>query len=263
MSAAPEIVVEATAESLATDVAARVLTKLLSAQRDRGQASLALTGGGILEQVFSALASSSSRDSVDWSRVDVFWGDERFVPADSDERNDRPARRLLLEALDLDPARVHPMPASDGPDGADVNAAARRYADVLKASVDPRHYNDRDVPAFDAVLCGIGPDGHCCSLFPENPGVYEEDASVVGVHNSPKPPPQRLSLTFRGLEAADEVWVIAAGEAKAAAVAMALGGAGRVQVPSAGARGRQRTLWLLDRAAAEKLPRQLYTPPVA
>lgn len=263
MSATPEIVVEATAESLASDVAARVMTKLLSAQRERGQASLALTGGGILEQVFTALATSTSRDSVDWSKVDVFWGDERFVPADSDERNDRSARRLLLDALPLDPARVHPMPASDGVDGADVDAAARRYTEVLRAAVDVRHSNADDVPAFDAVLCGIGPDGHCCSLFPESPGVYEEDAAVIGVRNSPKPPPTRLSLTFRALEAADEVWVIAAGEAKAAAVAMALGGAGRVQVPSAGARGRWRTLWLLDRAAASKLPRDLYTPPVA
>ena len=263
MTATPEIVVEANAESLAADVAARVLTKLLQAQRERGYACLALTGGGILEQVFAALAASSSRDSVDWSTVSVFWGDERFVPADSTDRNDGPARRLLLDALPLDPAHVHPMPTSEGVDGDDVDAAARRYADVLEAAVDARHTNDSAVPAFDAVLCGIGPDGHCCSLFPESPGVYEETATVIGVHNSPKPPPRRLSLTFRSLEAADEVWVIAAGEGKAAAVAMALGGAGRVQVPSAGARGRHRTLWLLDRAAAHQLPRELYLPPVA
>lgn len=263
MAAVAEVVVEATAQSLAQDVAARVIAKLLSAQRERDVAAVALTGGGILEQVFAALASSSSLDSVDWSNVDVFWGDERFVPGDSPDRNDLPARRLLLDHLALDPARVHPMPASDGADGADVDTAARRYARVLSEAVDPRHWNTHDVPAFDAVLLGIGPDGHCCSLFPEHPGVYEDDVSVIGVRNSPKPPPNRLSLTFRALEAADEVWVIASGAAKAAAVAMALGGAGRVQIPSAGARGRHRTLWLLDRDAASDLPKELYTPPVA
>jgi 6-phosphogluconolactonase len=93
--------------------------------------------------------------------------------------------------------------------------------------------------------------------------VYEEDAAVIAVRNAPKPPPTRISLTFRGLGAANEIWFVAAGESKAQAVALALGGAGRVQVPAAGPRGRHRTLWLLDRAAAAKLPANLYRPPVS
>jgi 6-phosphogluconolactonase len=100
----------------------------------------------------------------------------------------------------------------------------------------------------------MGPDGHIASLFPEHPGVYEEAASVIGVHNSPKPPPTRISLTFRVIEAAREVWVIAAGAEKAASVHMALTGTGRVHILAAGARGRVRSLWLLDRAAAAQLP---------
>ncbi|HEY2794018.1 MAG TPA: 6-phosphogluconolactonase, partial [Micromonosporaceae bacterium] len=111
-----------------------------------------------------------------------------------------------------------------------------------------------DVPAFDLVLLGVGPDGHCCSLFPDHPGTHERDASVIAVRNSPKPPPIRLSLSFRGLNSANEIWVIASGDSKADAVAMALSAVDPVHVPSSAAEGRERTLWLVDEAAAAKLP---------
>jgi len=114
------------------------------------------------------------------------------------------------------------------------------------------------VPHFDVVLLGVGPDGHCASLFPEHPGVYETDAAVIAVRNSPKPPPTRLSLSFRGLDAANEIWFVASGTGKAEAVALAHSGAGRIQVPSAGPRGRYRTLWLIDRDAASRLPASIY-----
>jgi 6-phosphogluconolactonase len=104
------------------------------------------------------------------------------------------------------------------------------------------------------VLLGVGPDGHCASLFPGHPGVYEQDAAVIAVRDAPKPPPTRLSFTFRTLDAADEVWFVASGEGKADAVAMAVSGADRVTVPAAGPRGRHRTRWLIDQAAAAKLP---------
>lgn len=259
MGAAPEIVVESAADQLAADVAGRLITALVSAQSVRPLAHLAVTGGGILEQVMAAVRESPARDSVDWRRVSLWWGDERFVPADSPDRNDGAAFAKLFDALPLDPVHVHRMPASGAEFGDNVEAAAEAYAARLAAAADP----GEDVPHFDAVLLGIGPDGHCASLFPEHPGVYEEDASVIAVHNSPKPPPTRISLTFRALDAANEVWFIASGTSKARAVAMALGGAGRVQVPSAGPHGRHRTLWLLDREAAADLPANLYRPPVS
>jgi 6-phosphogluconolactonase len=148
------------------------------------------------------------------------------------------------------------MPAADAEFGDDVEAAAAAYAADLAAAVPSEQGGDspNDVPQFDAVLLGIGPDGHCASLFPGHPGVYEQDAAVIAVHDSPKPPPTRISLTFRALDAANEVWFIAAGTSKAHAVARALGGADRVDVPSAGPHGRQRTLWLLDQDAAAELP---------
>ena len=119
----------------------------------------------------------------------------------------------------------------------------------LAAAVTP-DYAGEDVPRFDVVLLGVGPDGHCASLFPGHPGVHERDAAVIAVRESPKPPPIRLSMTFPALDAANEVWFVASGDSKADAVAMAHSGADPTQVPAAGPRGRQRTLWLIDRAAA-------------
>jgi 6-phosphogluconolactonase len=262
MAAPPEIVVEPSAQVLAENTAGRIVATLVAAQSVRRVAHLVLTGGGILEQVLGTLRELRGRDAVDWRRVHVWWADERYVPADSDERNDKAAFRELLDALALDPALVHRMPAADSGHGDDVEAAAQAYADELTAAVSADQ-GDGDVPRFDVMLLGMGPDGHCASLFPEHPGVYEQDASVIAVRNAPKPPPTRLSLTFRALDAANDVWFVASGESKAHAVALALGGAGRVQVPAAGPHGRHRTLWLVDRAAAAQLPHNLYKPPVS
>jgi 6-phosphogluconolactonase len=214
-----------------------------------------------MEAVWTALAGSPARDAVDWSRVDVFWADERFVPADSTDRNDGPANRILFSASPFSAARQFAMPASDGRYGDDLDAAAAGYADELRSAW--RHDDPDDQPSFDVVLLGIGPDGHCASLFPEHPGVHDDSNTVIAVRNSPKPPPNRISLSFDGLNAAREIWVVASGEGKSKAVALALGGAGRTQIPSAGAHGTARTLWLVDRAAAAQLPKHRYDPPIA
>jgi 6-phosphogluconolactonase len=261
----PEIVVESSADQLAENTAARLIALLVAALGERPVAHIVLTGGSILEQFMRAVRDLPARDSVDWARVHVWWGDERYVPAESDERNDKAAFAALLGSLALDPAFVHRMPASDA-GFPDVDAAARAYAAALAAAVLPDSGEDirpgEDIPRFDVVLLGMGPEGHIASLFPEHPGVYEDKASVIGVRNSPKPPPMRLSLTFRAFDTAGEVWFIASGESKANAVAMALSGAKREQVPAAGPTGRNRTLWLIDRLAATQLPANLYQPPV-
>ncbi|HEY2042753.1 MAG TPA: 6-phosphogluconolactonase [Jatrophihabitans sp.] len=252
MPAQPELVVQPDPERLAADVAARLLVTLAHAQQNRGRAALALTAGSIMEAVWNAVAESSRSDSVDWSRVDVFWGDERFVPADSSDRNETPANRILFDRQPFAQARRFPMPASDGEFGPDLDAAAAGYAEQLRQA---RRADDVDeIPNFDVLLLGIGPDGHCASLFPEHPGVYDDSAPVIPVRNSPKPPPNRISLSFGGLDAANEIWFVASGTGKAEAVAMAWSGAGRVQVPCAGPRGHRRTLWLVDRDAAARLP---------
>lgn len=231
---------------LAGAVAARLLTVLADAQALRGTAGAVLTGGGVGIAALAAVAGSPARQAVDWSRVDLWWGDERWVPASDDERNERQAREALLDGVGLDPSRVHPMGAEDGEDP-DADGAAERYAAALLAAG-----SGRDEPLFDVVLLGMGPEGHVASIFPESPAAHD-DRLVFAVHGCPKPPPMRISLGFAALNRAREAWFLVAGEAKAAAVAMALAGAGPVQLPAAGVVGLERTLWLLDEAAASRL----------
>jgi 6-phosphogluconolactonase len=250
----PEVLVHRDAPLLAKAVAARLVTRLVDAIAARGSASVVLTGGGIGTKVLAELAVIPARDAIDWRHLDIWWGDERFVPNGDPDRNDTGARAALLDHVDTDPDRVHPMPPSDGPDGDDPEAAAARYATWLAAVTRPEDHGP--VPSFDVLMLGIGPEGHVASLFPGLPALYDE-RSVVAVRNSPKPPPTRLSLTLPSIQAAREVWIIASGPDKADAVAMALSDAGPVQVPAAGARGRQRTLFLLDSDAAAKVPPQI------
>jgi 6-phosphogluconolactonase len=248
-----EIVVHADPALLTEAVAARLLTRLIDAQAARGVASVVLTGGGIARAVYRAVRESPARDAVDWSRVDLWWGDERFLPSGHPERNETQAREALLDAVPLDPARVHPMPARDGADGEDPEAAAARYAEELAAAVRPGHQR---LPHFDLVLLGVGEDGHVASVFPESPTGYET-RPVSAVRGSPKPPPVRITLTLPAINAAEKVWLIVSGPDKSRAVGLALAGAGPVQVPAAGVHGVDRTLWLLDRAAASAVPPRL------
>jgi len=251
---APDVVVHASADLLATAVAARLVTALVDAQAARGSASVVVTGGRVGTAVLRAVHDSPARDAVDWSRVDVWWGDERWLPAGDAERNDQQARDALLSAV---PARVHPFAAADG-GFADPESAAAAYAAELDAAAGAAPGSGGvpgrgAVPAFDVLMLGVGEEGHVASIFPDSPAARSGD-TVVAVHDCPKPPPTRLSLTFSSIGAATEVWLLAAGSGKADAVARALGGATPLEVPAAGARGRSRTRWLIDTDAAAKLP---------
>ena len=248
MSARAEVIVHRDAALLAKAAAARLITKLLDAQAARGSASVVLTGGGIGGATLRAVRESPLIDVVDWSQVDIFWGDERFVDRGTDERNERAAYDALLDHIDLDPARVFPMGWLGGEDDQDAEAAAERYARTLAS----RAPEGALVPHFDVLLLGLGPEGHVASIFPESAAAIDE-RMVVAVHECPKPPPTRVSLTHKAINAADEVWVIAAGGEKAHAAKLALSGAAPVDVPAAGATGSSRTLWLLDRSAASEL----------
>ncbi|MFH8730580.1 MULTISPECIES: 6-phosphogluconolactonase [unclassified Streptomyces] len=259
MTTAPQLVVHRDKELMAQAAAARLITKIVDAQAARGYASVVLTGGRNGNGLLAALATAPARDAVDWTRLDLWWGDERFLPDGDPERNYTQAREALLDSVPLNPDRVHPMPASDGP--YEVDAAAQVYAAELAAAAGPEDHGP--VPTFDVLMLGVGPDTHVASLFPELPAVRETERTVVGVHGAPKPPPNRISLTLPAIRAAREVWLLAAGEDKAEAAAIALSGAGEIQAPAAGAYGRSRTLWLLDSAAASQLPPELYPPHVA
>ncbi len=248
----PEVLVHRDAGLLAEAVAARLVTRLADVSAGRGHASVVLTGGGIGTAVLGELAAA--RDAVDWRHLDIWWGDERFLPTGHPERNETGARAALLDHVDVATERVHPMPGPDGPDGDSPEAAAARYAGLLRAAATPEDLVA--APSFDVLMLGIGPEAHVASLFPGQPGLHEEERTVVAVHGSPKPPPVRLTLTLPAIQAASEVWIIASGPDKADAIRLALSAADPVQVPAAGARGRQHTLFLLDRPAAAKVPPQ-------
>jgi 6-phosphogluconolactonase len=238
------VVVVPDADVLASSVAARLVTTIIDAQAVKGHAHVVLTGGRVAAKVLRSVQELPASAAIDWSRVDLWWGDERFLPAGDPDRNETQAREALLDALPLDPARVHAMPASDGPDGDDASAAAARYAEALAAAAD-----GGTVPAFDVLMLGVGEDGHVASLFPEHPDATGT-GTAIAVHNSPKPPPTRISLTLEAIRSADQVWLVAAGPDKALSVAGALGG--DQALPAARVAGTARTLWLLDTAAASK-----------
>lgn len=234
--------------SLLEAAARRLVDAIQRATMARGRALVVLTGGSngiaLLEQV------GNLAHLVDWSKVHLFWGDERYVPEDDDARNDKQARKALLDRIDIPSSHVHAMPASDGEFGDDLAAAALAYEQLLAANADAGEL----VPNFDVHLLGMGPEGHINSLFPDTTAVRETTRMVLPVYNSPKPPPQRITLTLPAVQRSREVLLMVSGESKADAAAAAIGGAPPASVPAAGAVGSETTRWLLDRAAASKLP---------
>ena len=242
MADGAEILVHASADEVVAALTARLLARLAEIQRDFRVPQVALTGGRIATRAYGNLAAEGAKSAVDWSRVELWWGDERFVPADDPDRNAEPTLELL-SGLRLSPDRVHPMPAADA--GMDLDQAAEAYAAELGGTV------------FDICLLGMGPDGHVASLFPEHPSSYAE-GTVIAVRASPKPPPERISLTLPVINRSREVWFLVSGSDKAAAAKMALLGAGPVQVPAAGVAGAERTLWLMDSDAASELPADMH-----
>lgn len=246
MSGAPRarFLVHPDKASLADAVAARLITALIDVQAEREVAELVLTGGSMGAATVASLGRAPARSCVDWSRVRLWWGDERYLPAGHPDRNDTQADDAGLLALGLDPALVHRVA---GPDrAASAELSAEEYGDRIRAVGGGR---------FDVVMLGVGPDAHVASLFPHHPAQRATDAIAIAVHDSPKPPPDRVSLTFDALERGRQVWFLVAGEDKAEAVAAAQApGADRWDVPAAGVHGSDATLWLIDLAASARLP---------
>ena len=250
----PDVVVEPDADRLARAVAAALVARLAAAQAVHGTASVVLTGGGVgtavLERV-ADLVREPARERVDWTAVDVWWGDERWVPADDGDRNERGARQALLDPAGVPAERVHAVPASDA-GFAEPEDAAAWYADQLTAAAP----EGQPFPRIDLLLLGMGPEGHVASVFPGTPAVSDE-RTVFAVRDCPKPPPTRISLGFSAINAAEEVWLLVSGAAKAPAVARALtGGTTPEELPAAGVHGRRATRWLLDAEAAGELAGQ-------
>ncbi|WP_022899354.1 6-phosphogluconolactonase [Humibacter albus] len=241
-------------DALVAAVAARFLTKTADLLDELDRVHICLTGGSVGIGVLAAIADSHAVRTVDWSRVHFWWGDERWVEAASDDRNEKQAREALLSRIEVPEENVHPFPAADS--GLGLDEAADAYARDLAIFGD----STAVFPRFDITFLGVGPDGHIASLFPDRDGIRETERTVISVRNSPKPPPERLSLTRPVLNASARIWLVLAGSDKASALGLALAGASYTEVPAAGAKGRKRTVFFVDREAAAEVPENLIAP---
>lgn len=244
------VVVHPNQDVLAAAAAARVLTTLIDLQSESAPIHWVLTGGTVGIGTLAQIAQSPVVSAVDWSQVHIWWGDERFVPAGDGDRNEVQARAALLDFLTaecgLPEENIHVM-AGPGMGGIETaEQAARAYNEELAAFAP----DGKDVPEFDLLLLGMGPDIHVASLFPGHPGLEVTGVAATGVQDSPKPPPTRVSLTFEAINEAKRVWIVAGGAEKADAVRAVLDNAPVAEAPAAGVAGTQETLLLLDAASA-------------
>lgn len=218
-----------------------------------GMVRVALTGGGAgiatlrelaaLDRAAHQVAEDFPILAIDWSRVYVFFGDERFLPAGNPERNDKQAHDALLRHIDipeLNIYRYHAPKAGSVTDGPELDAAAADYAETVD-SVAP--------DGFDLHLLGMGPEGHINSLFPHTDELLRAEGSVVAVRNCPKAPAERVSLTLSAVNRCARVWLLVAGEAKKEAAAEVFNGGNVAQWPAAGVSGIEETVLWVDAAA--------------
>lgn len=253
------VVVSPDASALATSVADRFYDRLGDPVRAGRTVHVALTGGGMGTAVLRAAAEHPAAQTFDWSVVHFWWGDERFVASDSPDRNDVGATEALLSRIEIPSGNIHRMPAADQGMGLDEAAAA--YAAEL-AGYGPSESTATGVvtgawPSFDICFLGVGPDAHIASLFPDRDEIRITDRAAVAVRDSPKPPPERITLTRPVINSSNRVWLVLAGAEKASALGLALAGASYHSVPAAGAKGRRRTIFFVDEAAAQKVPPEL------
>jgi 6-phosphogluconolactonase len=215
-------------------LAARIATKI-------GTFRLVLAGGSTPRGLYELLGSEPWRTRIDWARVELFWGDERFVPHDDPESNFRMARETLLSWIAIPPANIHPIP-TDG-DPAD---AAQRYEALLKGIYGGETF-DPSRPLFDVVLLGLGSDGHTASLLPGEPVLEEHEKWVAAVTHGRAEP--RITLTYSAIESSAAIAFLVTGQDKAQTVRAAR--AGDSSLPAARIRPRGEIVWFLDSADAD------------
>ncbi len=251
MTNARRVLVHADKMALAGSLAARFITKVVDLLDQQRTVNVALTGGRVGTAALQAINDSPARDSVDWSRIVLWWSDERWLPQGHPDRNDTQARAALLDHVALRPENIHRCPSADS--GIGLEDAALNYASELAEAAG----GGEPTPRFDILLLGVGPDGHIASLFPDAPGIRVADATVIAVRKAPKAPPERLSLTLPAINRADRIWLALSGPDKASALGLALAGASTYEVPVAGVEGRLRTVFFVDREAAAEVPADL------
>jgi 6-phosphogluconolactonase len=232
--------------ALARAAAGHILNTCSQAIRSRHVAYLALAGGGTPRAAYSLLSQPEYATRIDWSRLQVFWSDERLVPPDHADSNYRLAVEALLMRAPIPPQNIHRMRGELAP-----TEAAQQYEAEMRNSLSP---GTAGFPCFDLMMVGMGDDGHIASLFPGSPALHERSRWVVASEHNQPPPPlvPRLTLTLPVINAASEVLVIVTGEKKAERIRQVLEGesAGEPLPAQLINPSNGRLLWLLDHAAA-------------
>ena len=217
---------------MATEVARRFIAVVGSLLEQGRHPQVVLTGGTFAGLLYEEITRQSAVVPIDWTGIDFWWGDERFVAADSPDRNAVEARQAFLDRVGA--TRIHEMPTPNS--ACSVDEGARAYEAQLRGSSEGR---------FDLVLLSMGPDGHVASLFPGSDQAGVTDRIAVGVTGSPKPPPERITLTFEALSRSERVWIFAAdsgpGGAKEGAFNRAM--AEDEDISAARVHGREETIW--------------------
>jgi 6-phosphogluconolactonase len=235
-------------DDLAREAAHRLVEIGQDAVAARGYFSVALSGGSTPRAMYAQLAEPPLRDYLDWSKVDIFFSDERFVPPDSEESNYHTAKENLVAQVPISGGRVHPYSTVD----ISPEDSAQQYEEVIRRVVTA---GDRALPAFDLILLGMGPDGHTASLFPDT-GALRVDDRLVAPNYVPKMNTWRLTFTYLLLNAGRTVMFLVQGDDKKERVREVLGGGS--SLPAAGVLPSDgRLVWLLDAAAAAELDADL------
>ena len=242
-----ELVVTLSPDDLARETAGRLIELIADAIRQRGRASIALSGGSTPKRLYQLLTQPPYALAIDWSKVHLFFADERFVPHDDPDSTVRLVRETLLTGVQVPEAHFHPMPTM----GATPEDCAARYAQTLQS-----HFGSDDT-AFDLSFLGMGPDGHTASLFP---GFPVADGLVAAVYDSPKPPPIRLTLTYAALRNSRAIWFLVTGADKADPLEAVFGSDPHDEdaLPAARIFDRSgQSVWLTDPEAARRVSRPL------
>ena len=222
-------------DAVATGIADAWVKKIAELLATKSEIHLQITGGTLGILMLAKAAEHPDIKSIDFDRVNFWWGDERFVDSDSKDRNANQAAAALLDKIDA--TRVHEFPAAD--EGLDLDDAAQEFADHV----------DLVKPHFDLTILGMGPDGHVASLFPGKP-LPSAGLKIIAEHDSPKPPPQRLSFTYEAINNSTEIWLVVAGADKAEAASVAFSDA-PTRLPVGRVHALGKTVWYLDQTAGE------------
>jgi len=242
----------ASPEKLSVGVAAHISQLASNAIQAQGRFSAALSGGSTPRSVYRLLAGQPSSNSLDWKRIHLFWGDERWVPDDHPDSNYQMVREALLDQIDIPEKNIHPVPVEHS-----LERAATIYENTLKAFFDGPTRRETNPSTFDLVLLGLGADGHTASLFPGSSALLEPDRLVVPVEHSQPPPPlvPRITLTLPAINASAQVTFIVAGRDKSKILKEVHSQhPGDAEYPAKFVQPHHgKLLWMVDKAAAAGL----------